>query len=201
MLSKTTTRSEESWSKTRLSERRQPEWVSTVLDPEDTEQKAVHAKDDTTPDKDGDLLCAWVGHAWNLQSKRDRRECEDAVCGCVSEFCCLCDMQGRRLTHSGDNLRLKTKLVLETTSKVSHTASAVSRHVWHLANVVVHMSAGEKKNGDQADCSPEIAVLDNREDIWGRDSEETDRTGNSNNGRNDLDVVDWANDRWVRRVR
>lgn len=61
------------------SERRQPERISSVLDPENTKQEAVHAEDDTTPDEDGNLLCTWVGHAWNLQGEGDCRECEHAV--------------------------------------------------------------------------------------------------------------------------
>lgn len=104
------------------------------------------------------------------------------------------------LTHSSNNLRLKTELVLETTSKVGHTAPTIACHIWHLANVVVHVSASEKEDSDQADCSPEVAVLDDREDVWGCDREKTDRTGDSDNGRDDLDIVDGAHNRWVRRI-
>lgn len=50
-----------------LRERWQPEWISTILDPEDAKQEAVHHEDDTTPHNDSDLLGSGVCYAWNFQ--------------------------------------------------------------------------------------------------------------------------------------
>jgi len=65
-------------------------------------------------------------------------------------------------------------LVLEATREVADTASAITSHVWHLANVIVHVSAGEQENSDQADCSPEIAILHNWKEVWSTDSKQGD---------------------------
>jgi hypothetical protein len=62
-----------------LSEGREPEGVTTVLDPEDAEEERVHAEENSAPDEHGDLLLASVGHSGNLESKADGGEGEDAV--------------------------------------------------------------------------------------------------------------------------
>ena len=64
----------------RCLERRQPEGVATVLDPEDTQEERVHAKKDSTPNKDSDLLLAGICHPGDLESKADGGERENAVC-------------------------------------------------------------------------------------------------------------------------
>jgi len=61
-------------------ERRQPEGVATVLDPEDTQEERVHAEKDSTPNKDCDLLLARIRHPGDLESKADGGERENAVC-------------------------------------------------------------------------------------------------------------------------
>ena len=48
------------------------------------------------------------------------------------------------LTHSSNDLRLETELVLETAGEVGETALAVVASVGHLADVVEHVSAGEE---------------------------------------------------------
>jgi hypothetical protein len=54
-----------------LRERRQPEWVPTILDSEDTEQETVHNEDDGTPDENSNLLGSGICYAWYLQCQRD----------------------------------------------------------------------------------------------------------------------------------
>ena len=61
-------------------ERRQPEGVATVLDPEDAQEEGVHAEKDSTPNEDCDLLLAGICHPGDLESKADGGEGENAVC-------------------------------------------------------------------------------------------------------------------------
>ena len=69
------------------------------------------------------------------------------------------------LTHRSNNLRLQTILVLKSSSKVAHATLAILLHIGHLADVVEHVAGGEEEHHDQADCSPEVAVLDHRQDV------------------------------------
>lgn len=48
-----------------------------------------------------------------------------------------------RLTHSGNDLCLKTELVLETTSEVADSTLAIGSDVRDFADVVEHVSAGK----------------------------------------------------------
>lgn len=48
--------------------RRQPEGVATVLDPEDAQEERVHAKKNSTPDQDCNLLLAGIRHPGDLES-------------------------------------------------------------------------------------------------------------------------------------
>jgi hypothetical protein len=54
-----------------LRERRQPEWVPTILDSEDTEQETVHDEDDGTPDENSNLLGSGISYAGYLECQRD----------------------------------------------------------------------------------------------------------------------------------
>jgi len=54
-----------------LRERRQPEWVPTILDSEDTEQETVHNEDDDTPDENSNLLGSGICYAWYFECQRD----------------------------------------------------------------------------------------------------------------------------------
>jgi hypothetical protein len=107
----------------------------------------------------------------------------------------------RKLTHSSNDLGLETELVLETTGEVADTALAISSDVGNLADVVEHVSAGEEQNSDQADGSPEVAVLDDREEVGCSDSQECEDTDDGSRDSDDLHIVDGALNRWVRRVR
>jgi hypothetical protein len=180
-------------------ERRQPEGVAAVLDPEDAQEERVHAEKDGTPDEDCDLLLAGIRHPGDLESKADGGEGEDTVCeswsvGRVEIF------NLARLTHSGNDLRLETELVLETAGEVGETALAVVASVGHLADVVEHVSAGEKQDKNQADGGPQVAVLDDGKDVGRGDGEKGEDTNDSGCDCNDLDIVDRTLDRWVRRV-
>lgn len=67
------------------------------------------------------------------------------------------------LTHERHNLRLKSKLVLESTGEVTYTPPSVSSHIWYLSYLVEHMATGEHKDTDQAQACPDISILDNRQ--------------------------------------
>jgi hypothetical protein len=62
-----------------LLERRQPELVPSVLHSENAQEEAVHAEQDTAPQKDGELLGSGVGNAGDLERDRDGSEGEDAI--------------------------------------------------------------------------------------------------------------------------
>ena len=70
-----------------------------------------------------------------------------------------------RLTHGSDDLSLKSVLVLEAVGEIAHTSFAITGNVWDLSDVVEHMSASKKQDGDQADGRPKIAVLQDWEKI------------------------------------
>ena len=105
-----------------------------------------------------------------------------------------------KLTDSSNDLCLETELVLEATGEVGETTLAVVTSVGHLADVVEHVSAGEEQNGDQADGGPEVAVLNDRQNVRCGDCKEGEDTDDSGRYGDDLHVVDWALDGWVRRV-
>lgn len=64
--------------------------------------------------------------------------------------------------------------------------------------MVEHVSAGEEKDGNQADGSPEVAVLQNGHHIWRGNSDEGNGSENSSDGGDDLNIVDWTDKRRVR---
>jgi hypothetical protein len=91
-------------------------------------------------------------------------------------------------------------LVLETASEVADATLSISSNVGNLADVVEHVSAGEQQDSDQADGSPEVAVLDDREEVGCCNSQEGEDTNDSSRDSDDLHIVDRTLDRWVRRV-
>lgn len=102
-----------------------------------------------------------------------------------------------RLTHGSNNLRLQPILILEPSSKIAHTAFTIRLHIRHFADVVEHVAGGEEQDHDQADCGPEVAVLDNGQDVGRGDGEEGDESEDGGGDGDDFDVVDWADDGWV----
>ena len=107
----------------------------------------------------------------------------------------------REHTHCSNDLRLETELVLEATSKVGDTSLAVTSHVWHLADVVVHVTTGEEEYGNQTDGGPEVTVLDDRKDIWCGDGDKGNATEDCNHCCHNLDIVDRPNDRGMGNTR
>jgi hypothetical protein len=69
------------------------------------------------------------------------------------------------LTNASDNLRLHAKLVLEARSKVRDSSFAIASHVGHLSDLVEHVSTGEHKDCEEAETSPELAALDERQEV------------------------------------
>jgi hypothetical protein len=61
-------------------ERRQPEGVATVLDPEHTQEEGVHSEKDSTPDEDSNLLLARVGNAGDFECQANGGEGKNSVC-------------------------------------------------------------------------------------------------------------------------
>lgn len=74
----------------------------------------------------------------------------------------LLQVRWMTLTHCSNNLRFESILIGEPASKVANTALAITCNIRHLSNMVEHMTAGEKKNGNQTDCRPDVSVLDDR---------------------------------------
>jgi hypothetical protein len=105
-----------------------------------------------------------------------------------------------KLTHCSNDLGLETELVLEATSKVVDTTLTVGLNIWDLADVVEHVSAREEQNSDQADGSPEVAVLNDRQKVRRGDGKEGEDTNDGGCHGDDLHVVDRALNGWVRRV-
>nr|POE93616.1 hypothetical protein CFP56_19628 [Quercus suber] len=104
-------------------------------------------------------------------------------------------------THGRHNLRLYSKLAGEATSNIADPALAVLLHVWDFPDVIEHVSAGEEQDKDQADRSPEIAILDDRQDVGRGDREESHTSEDRSGHHCDLDIVDRSNERWVRTTR
>jgi hypothetical protein len=100
--------------------------------------------------------------------------------------------RGSKLTHGSNNLSLETELVLETASKVRDTTLAVACNVRDLADVVEHVATGEEKDSDQTEGGPEVAALEDGEDVGGSDGESGDGSEDGYGGGDDLDVVDWT---------
>lgn len=72
---------------------------------------------------------------------------------------------GKCRTKSSYDLRLQAELALEARGNVAHPTTSVASDIRHLANVVKHVSTGEEKDRDQADGSPDVAVLNNGQNI------------------------------------
>lgn len=85
-------------------------------------------------------------------------------------------VRGEKLTKSSDNLRLQPKLILEPSGKITHPALPISRHIGNLPNMVEHVPGREQEDGDQGDRGPEVAVLDDGQQVRGCDGAEGDQT-------------------------
>ena len=106
----------------------------------------------------------------------------------------------RILTHSSNNLALKTELVAETSGKVADATLAVARNVGNLTNVVEHMAAGEEQHSDQAERSPQVTVLQNGDDVGRSDDDEGENSKDGGGHGDDLDPVNRTGDLGLRRI-
>lgn len=97
-------------------------------------------------------------------------------------------------THGGNNLCLQAKLVLESTGKVADASLSITGHVWDLANVIEHVSAREEQHSDQADSSPQVAVLDDGQSVWSSDCDKADNTKDTGGYGNEFEPIEWSID-------
>lgn len=104
------------------------------------------------------------------------------------------------LTDGSHNLCLHAILVLETTGKVADAATAIGSDVGDFPDVVEHVAAGEQQDRDQADGSPDVAILDDGEDIWPCDKCRSQTARQADNGNDPFHPVDRPLDRRVRAV-
>lgn len=107
-----------------------------------------------------------------------------------------CGYEGEH-THGGDNLGLKAELVLEATCKVADAATAITRHVWHLSNVVEHLATDEEEDRDQADGSPEVSALKHRQQIRPHQVKDSQAARGCDRRNDPSQPVNRPLDRWV----
>lgn len=101
-------------------------------------------------------------------------------------------------THGGDDLSLKPKLALETTSEVGDASFSISSNIGDLADVVEHVAADEEEDDNHASRSPQIAELDERKYIWRSGDCDSDSTGDESKGGCPFHVIDGTLELWVR---
>ena len=53
---------------------------------------------------------------------------------------------------------------------------AITSNIWYFSNVVKHVSTCEEKDKDQANGSPDVAVLNQRCHVWPSNTDETNDT-------------------------
>ena len=100
-------------------------------------------------------------------------------------------------THGGNNLRLHPVLVLETASEVAYTPLAVPCDIRDLANVIKHVAAGEKENGDEADSSPHVAVRRKGPGVGPEHVDQGADAGGNDQTKGPGEVVKGSLDSWV----
>lgn len=130
-----------------LHERWEREGVSSVLDTENAEKKAVEQKQHHTPNQYSDLLRLGISHARHLGRERNGAERKESV---YSEIVSghLPSTVKLELTQSCHNLGFQTKLGLETVGKVGHTTFTIAGDIGNAADVIEHVTTREQKNGD-----------------------------------------------------
>jgi hypothetical protein len=94
------------------------------------------------------------------------------------------------LTDGGNNLRLETELVAKSSSEIAESTFSVSGDIRHFADVVEHVSTGEEQHGDETEGSPEVAVLEDGDDVGRCDGDKGDGAKDSCRDGDDLDPVD-----------
>lgn len=106
-------------------------------------------------------------------------------------------IEDRKLTDSSNNLRLHAKLILESSREIRDLPLLVRRHVRHRPDVVVHVSRREEQHQDQADGGPEVAILDEGQDVRIGDGAEGHGAQGGGCADGDEDVVDGADEAGV----
>jgi len=86
------------------------------------------------------------------------------------------------LTNCSDNLCFDAELVGKSSCEVRDTPSSISGDVWNLSDMIVHVSASEHQDQDQAQYCPYVSVLENGKDVWichSAEGKETNHNGHS----------------------
>lgn len=102
------------------------------------------------------------------------------------------------LTHGSDNLRLQTELALEAAGKVGDATAAIASNIGHVADVVEHVAAGEEQDGNHGAGGPEIAVLDDGQQVGAGGGDQGANAEQQGDASRPADVVDGSLDLWVR---
>lgn len=92
-------------------------------------------------------------------------------------------------------------MVGETAGKVAHATAAVARNVWHLSNMIKHLATGEEEDSDQADSGPNVAVLDDGQQVWPGNADKRDRACDSGSNGYAAEPVHRPVNRGVRTIR
>src|SRR5450432_37747 len=66
--------------------------------------------------------------------------------------------------------------------------------IWHLPYMIEHMTASEQQNGDKANGSPKVTILNDRQDIGPCHAQKCDRTQKSSGHSDHTHPVDWSLD-------
>ena len=99
---------------------------------------------------------------------------------------------GGALTHCRNDLCLKTILARKSSCKVANAPLSIPSHIRDLSDVVEHVATGKEEDGDQADGRPQVAVLDDWQQIWIADTEERYASKHSSRHCYYTDPVYWA---------
>jgi hypothetical protein len=98
-------------------------------------------------------------------------------------------------------LGLNTQLVLETSGEVVDVTLSISRDVGNLADLVEHVTSSTGQDHDDGKRGPDVAVLNNRQNIWPDLGANSHSSEHGNSGSYPQNVVDRTLDGWLRSVR
>jgi hypothetical protein len=83
---------------------------------------------------------------------------------------CLLDerhiWKSETLTHGCNDLSFQAVLIRKSPSEIAHTASSITGNVGDFSDVVEHMTTCEEKDSNQANSSPEVAILNDGQKVW-----------------------------------
>ena len=81
-------------------------------------------------------------------------------------------------------------MVLETRGKVLNATSVIGSYVRNLPDLVEHITTGKEEDAEQAQASPEVAALDDRQENGPGFGEKTNDSQTTDNGNRPSDPVD-----------